>query len=54
MGSDPWVPGPFNARAPTMQVTDRNGVHEFENVKWRKPAAMLINGGTHSGKEILA
>jgi carboxyl-terminal processing protease len=23
-------------------------------VKWRKPVAMLINGGTRSGKEVLA
>ncbi len=44
----------FNARAPTMQVTDRNGAHEFEDVKWRKPVAMLLNGGTRSGKEVLA
>jgi carboxyl-terminal processing protease len=44
----------FNARAPTMQVTDRNGASELENVKWRKPVAMLVNGGTRSGKEILA
>jgi carboxyl-terminal processing protease len=44
----------FNTRAPTMAVTDRNGVHSFENIKWRKPVAMLINGGTRSGKEILA
>jgi carboxyl-terminal processing protease len=44
----------FNARAPTMQVTDRNGDHKFEGVKWRKPVAMLVNGGTRSGKEILA
>ncbi|WP_084788570.1 S41 family peptidase [Bradyrhizobium sp. Cp5.3] len=44
----------FNARAPTMQVTDRNGAGELRNVKWRKPVAMLINGGTRSGKEILA
>jgi len=44
----------FNPRAPTMQVTDRNGAHAFENVKWRKPVAMLINGGTRSGKEVLA
>jgi len=44
----------FNPRAPTMQVTDRNGVSEFEDVKWRKPVAMLINGGTRSGKEVLA
>ena len=44
----------FNPRAPTMQVTDRYGAQEFENVKWRKPVAMLINGGTRSGKEVLA
>lgn len=43
----------FNTRAPTMQVTDRNGASELENVKWRKPVAMLVNGGTRSGKEIL-
>ncbi|MFO1026850.1 MAG: S41 family peptidase [Acetobacteraceae bacterium] len=44
----------FNTRAPTMQLTDRNGARGFENVKWRKPVAMLINEGTRSGKEILA
>jgi carboxyl-terminal processing protease len=44
----------FNARAPTMQVTDRNGASKIEDVKWRKPVAMLVNGGTRSGKEILA
>jgi carboxyl-terminal processing protease len=44
----------FNTRAPTMQVIDRNGARGFENVKWRKPVAMLVNGGTRSGKEILA
>jgi hypothetical protein len=37
-----------------MQVKDRNGEIAFENVKWRKPVAMLINGGTRSGKEVLA
>jgi len=44
----------FNTRAPTMQTTNRNGVSQFEDVKWRKPVAMLINGGTRSGKEVLA
>jgi carboxyl-terminal processing protease len=44
----------FNMRAPTMQVIDRNGTRGFENVKWRKPVAMLVNGGTRSGKEVLA
>jgi carboxyl-terminal processing protease len=44
----------FNPRAPTMQVTDRNGETGMVDVKWRKPVAMLINGGTRSGKEVLA
>ena len=44
----------FNTRAPTMQVFGRSGTGEFENVKWRKPVAMLVNGGTRSGKEVLA
>jgi len=44
----------FNARAPTMQIIDRSGASEFEDVKWRKPVAMLVNGGTRSGKEVLA
>jgi carboxyl-terminal processing protease len=44
----------FNRRASTMQITDRDGALQFENVKWRKPVAMLVNGGTRSGKEVLA
>jgi carboxyl-terminal processing protease len=44
----------FNLRAPTMQVTGRNGETDMVDVKWRKPVAMLINGGTRSGKEVLA
>jgi len=53
-GAQPEYLDLFNARAPTMQVTDQSGTSEFVNVKWRKPVAMLINGGTRSGKEVLA
>jgi carboxyl-terminal processing protease len=53
-GAEPQYPDLFNARAPTMQVTDRNGETGQVNVKWRKPVAMLINAGTRSGKEVLA
>jgi len=53
-GAQPEYLDLFNARAPTMQVTDRGGNSEFVNVKWRKPVAMLINAGTRSGKEVLA
>jgi carboxyl-terminal processing protease len=53
-GAQPDYLDLFNARAPTMQVTDRNGDTGMVDVKWRKPVAMLINGGTRSGKEVLA
>ena len=53
-GAQPEYLDLFNARAPTMQVTDRSGKSELVNVKWRKPVAMLINGGTRSGQEVLA
>jgi carboxyl-terminal processing protease len=53
-GAQPEYLDLFNARAPTMQVTNQSGTSEFVNVKWRKPVAMLINGGTRSGKEVLA
>jgi carboxyl-terminal processing protease len=44
----------FNARAPTMVTTERGGGTSVINAKWRKPVALLINGGTRSGKEVLA
>ncbi len=53
-GAEPQYLDLFNPRAPTMQVIDRNGDVGFEDVKWRKPVAMLINRGTRSGKEVLA
>ncbi len=53
-GAQPEYLDLFNPRAPTMQVTDRSGKTSMVDVKWRKPVAMLINGGTRSGKEVLA
>jgi carboxyl-terminal processing protease len=44
----------FNARAPTMQVRNRDGRTELDNVKWRRPAALLVNERSRSGKEVLA
>lgn len=52
-GADPDYLDIFNARAPTMLMTDRDGDKSVINAKWRKPAALLINGGTRSGKEVL-
>jgi carboxyl-terminal processing protease len=44
----------FNAQGPTVTMVDRRGDVSVANMKWRKPVVMLINGGTRSGKEILA
>jgi carboxyl-terminal processing protease len=44
----------FSAQGPTVTMVDRHGEVSAANVKWRKPVVMLINGGTRSGKEILA
>ena len=44
----------FNHRAPTMQLRNREGGTELDNVKWRRPVALLVNEGSRSGKEVLA
>jgi carboxyl-terminal processing protease len=44
----------FTGRAPTTTLINRDGRKTTVNVAWRKPVAMLVNGGTRSGKEILA
>jgi carboxyl-terminal processing protease len=43
----------FNPRGPEMKLTDRDGSASVAAFKWRKPVALLINGGTRSGKEVL-
>ena len=53
-GARPQYLDLFNPNAPTMQMTDRSGHIEVEDVKWRKPVVMLVNRGTRSGKEVLA
>ncbi len=53
-GAEPQYLDLFNPRAPTLQVADRDGEVGVEGAKWKKPVAALINGGTRSGKEILA
>jgi carboxyl-terminal processing protease len=53
-GAQPEYLDLFNPRAPTMQVKSRGGETDLVDVKWRKPVATLINGGTRSGKEVLA
>ena len=53
-GASPEYLDLFNARAPNMTFTKRSGETDFASFKWRKPVAMLVNGGTRSGKEVLA
>jgi C-terminal processing protease CtpA/Prc len=53
-GAQPYYLDIFGKLGPTMELTDRDGEREFVNVKWRKPVALLINGGSRSGKEVLA
>ena len=52
-GARPGYLDLFNTRAPDMTFTDREGKSSFESFKWRKPIALLVNGGTRSGKEVL-
>jgi carboxyl-terminal processing protease len=44
----------FGGRAPMTTLINRDGHRSLANVTWRRPVAMLVNGGTRSGKEILA
>ena len=53
-GAQPYYLDIFSKLGPTMALTDRGGDRESVNVKWRKPVALLINGGSRSGKEVLA
>jgi carboxyl-terminal processing protease len=53
-GAQPYYLDVFSKLGPTMELTERDGDQEFVNVKWRKPVALLINGGSRSGKEVLA
>lgn len=53
-GAQPYYLDIFGKLGPTMTLTDRDGDQDVVNVKWRKPVALLINGGSRSGKEVLA
>lgn len=44
----------FNREVPVYTRIDRDGNRRPFDSQWRKPVAMLINGGVRSGKEILA
>ena len=53
-GARPHYLDIFVPQAVTMTMTERNGQAEAVNFRWRKPVALLIDGGSRSGKEVLA
>lgn len=53
-GAHPRYLNVFNPYGPTLALTGRNGTTNLVGYRWGKPVAMLINGGTRSGKEVLA
>lgn len=53
-GADPSYLNIFTAPAPTITSVFRDGVAREREMHWQKPVVMLVNGGSRSGKEILA
>ena len=53
-GAHPRYLSVFNTNGPTLALTGRNGTTNLVGYRWGKPVAMLVNGGTRSGKEVLA
>ncbi len=53
-GAQPRYLNVFNPYGPTLTLTDRDGDTHIASYRWHKPVAALINGGTRSGKEVLA
>jgi carboxyl-terminal processing protease len=53
-GAHPRYLDVFNPYGPTLALTSRGGTTNLIGYRWNKPAAMLINEGTRSGKEVLA
>ncbi|MHB9154918.1 MAG: S41 family peptidase, partial [Endomicrobiales bacterium] len=53
-GADPAYLNVFNRKVPVLTITDREGKTVAADPQWRKPAVMLVNKNTRSGKEVLA
>jgi len=53
-GAQPSYLDVFDPRGPVMTVIRRSGKSDIVNARWRRPVVLLIDGGTRSGKEILA
>lgn len=53
-GASPEYLNIFNQRVPQLTSFSRNQQESSYRTQWRKPVALLINGGSRSGKEVLA
>lgn len=53
-GANPGYLDIFNPVVPELRSRDRDGEARVYSAAWRKPAVMLVDGGTRSGKEVLA
>lgn len=53
-GASPEYLSLFNQAIPQLSGFDRRGERPYPDTQWRKPVALLINGGSRSGKEVIA
>lgn len=53
-GAQPQYLNLFNTKVPQIQIQARGAPWHQGETQWRKPVALLVNGGSRSGKEILA
>ena len=53
-GADPSYLGIFAKQIPLLESIDRSGKRSAFDAQIRTPAVILINGGTTSGKELIA
>lgn len=53
-GASPEYLNLFNRRIPQLTSITRDKQEIYFETQWRKPVALLINGGSRSGKEVLA
>ena len=53
-GANPTFVNLFNPAPPVLERIGRDGARERYDPQWRKPLFLLINGGSRSGKEVVA
>jgi len=53
-GCNPDFLNLFNSAPPALTLVGRDGQRQTTDSQWRKPVYLLINGGSRSGKEVVA